>query len=135
MKPERCIEIIRLIENATNYDYSLRWVDEATSLGDFDGREVAIDVFNITASEQIVFLTRIRQIRNKMREMIGHRGVFIFHSPESTRMHYANLFPITHGVLLEAGSSIRMPLPVPGGTGIKPVISGGTICLKLRKAA
>jgi|SRR3972149_10587767 len=135
MKHETRIEIMRLIENATNYDYPLRWVDEETSLGDFDGREVAIDVFNITVSEQIVFLTRIRQVRNKIREMIGHRGVFIFHSSESTRMHYANLFPITHGVLLEAGSSIRIPLPGPGGTGIRPVLSGDTICLKLRKAA
>lgn len=135
MKPEIHIEIIRLIENATNYDYPLRWVDEETSLGDFDGREVAVDVFNIRVSEQIDFLTRIRQVRDKIHEMIGHRGVFIFHSPESTRVHYANLFPITQGVLLEAGSSIRIPLPGPGGTGIRPVLSGDTICLKLRKAA
>src|SRR4030067_695431 len=101
------MEIIRLIENATNYDYPLRWVDEETSLGDFDGREVAIDVFNIHVAEQIDFLTLIRQVRDKIREMIGHRGVFIFHSPEATRMHYANLFPMTRGVLLEAGSSLR----------------------------
>lgn len=135
MKLEIRIEIIRLIENATNYDYPLRWVDEETSLGDFDGREVAIDVFNITVSKQIVFLTRIRQVRDKIHEMIGHRGVFIFHSPESTRVHYANLFPITHGVLLDAGSSIRIQLPRPGGTGLRPVLSGDAICLKLRKAA
>src|SRR4030066_2581058 len=135
MKPEIRIEIIRLIEDATNYNYPLRCVDEETSLGDFDGREVAIDVFNIHVAEQIDFLTRIRQVRDKIREMIGHRGVFIFHSPESTRMHYANLFPVTRGVLLEAGSSIRIPLPGTGGTGIRPVLSGETICLKLRRAA
>lgn len=135
MKPEIRIEIIRLIEDATNYDYPLRCVDEETSLGDFDGREVAIDVFNIHVAEQIDFLIRIRRVRDKIREMIGHRGVFIFHSPESTRMHYANLFPMTRGVLLEAGSSIRIPLPGPGGTGIRPVLSGETICLKLRRAA
>lgn len=135
MKPDKRIEIIRLIENATNYVYPLRWVDEKTSLGDFDGREVAIDVFNIPVNEQIDFLTQLRQVRNKIREMIGHRCVFIFHSPESTMMHYANLFPITQGVHLEAGSSIRIPLPDPGGTGIRPVLSGDTIYLKLRKAA
>ena len=135
MKPETHIEIIRLLENATNYAYPLRWVDEKTSLGDFDGREVAIDVFNIPVAEQINFLVQIRQVRNKIREMIGHRCIFIFHSPESTRMHYANLFPITQGVRLEAGSSIRIPLPEPGGTGIRPVLSGDAIYLKLRKAA
>ena len=135
MKSETRIEIIRLVENATNYVYPLRWVDEETSSGDFDGREVAIDVFNIPVTEQIAFLTQIRQVRNIIREMIGHRCIFIFHSPESTRMHYANLFPITQGVHLEAGSSIHIPLPDPGGTGIRPVLSGDTICLKLRKAA
>ena len=51
MKSETRIEIIRLIENATNYVYPLRWVDEETSSGDFDGREVAIDVFNIPVAE------------------------------------------------------------------------------------
>src|SRR3989304_5894521 len=135
MKPETRIEIIRLIENAINYAYSLRWVDEKTSLGDFDGREVAIDVFNIPVAEQIDFLVQIRQVRNKIREMIGHRCIFIFHSPESTRMHYANLFPITQGVHLEAGGSICIPLPGPGGTGIRPVLSGDAIYFKLRKAA
>ena len=135
MKPKTRIEIIRLIEYATIYAYPLRWVDEKTSLGDFDGREVAIDVFNIPVAEQIDFLTQLRQVRNKIREMIGHRCIFIFHSPESTRMHYANLFPMTQGVHLEAGSSIRIPLPEPGGTGIRPVLSGDTIYFKLRKAA
>lgn len=135
MKSETRIEVIRLIENATNYAYPLRWVDEETSLGDFDGREFAIDVFNIPVAEQIDFLAHIRQVRNKIREMIGHRCIFIFHSPESTRMHYANLFPITQGVHLEAGGSIRIPLPEPGGTGIRPILSGDTIYFKLRKAA
>jgi len=135
MKPEIRIEIIRLIENAVNYDYPLRWVDEETSLGDFDGREVAIDVFNIHVAEQVDFLTRIRQVRNKIRELIGHRCVFIFHSPDATRIHYPNLFPVTQGVHLEAGSSIHIPLPEPGGTGIRPVLSGDTIYLVLRRAA
>ena len=49
--------------------------------------------------------------------------------------YYANLFPITQGVHLEAGGSIRIPLPEPGGTGIRPVLSGDRIYLKLRKAA
>jgi|SRR3989304_6598851 len=135
MKPEIRIEIIRLIENAVNYDYPLRLVDEETSLGDFDGREVAIDVFNIHVAEQVDFLTRIRQVRNKIRELIGHRCVFIFHSPDATRIHYPNLFPVTQGVHLEAGSSIHIPLPEPGGTGIRPVLSGDTIYLVLRRAA
>lgn len=135
MNPETRIEIIRLIEEATNFTYPLRWVDEETSSGDFDGREVAIDVFHIAVSEQIGFLAQIRQVRNKIREMISHRCIFIFHSIESTRMHYAKLFPITQGVHLGAGSSIYIPLPAPGGTGIRPVLSGDTIYLEMRKAA
>ncbi|MEW6213600.1 MAG: hypothetical protein AB1478_00105 [Nitrospirota bacterium] len=122
MTPEIRDEVLCLIEKATNYLYPLRWVDEKTTTGDFDGREAAIDVFFIPSSNQIDFLAWIRPIRGLIREMTGHRCIFIFHSPEATITHYSYLFPVTSGVPLVKGGGIKLPLPSPGGTESKPVI-------------
>lgn len=113
-------KVLQLIEKATNYSYPLRWVDEETTKGNFDGCEAAIDVFSIPASEQINFLAQIRPVRSVIREMTGHRCIFIFHSPEATITHYSHLFSATHGILFLKG--IKLPLPRPGGTESKPVI-------------
>ncbi len=122
MIPEIRTKVLYLIEKATNYLYLLHWVDEKTTAGDFEGREAAIDVFFIPSSEQIDFLVRIRPIRGLIREMTGHRCMFIFHSPEATITHYSHLFPVTRGVPLVKGGGIKLPLPSPGGTESKPVI-------------
>ena len=58
-------EVLHLIEKATNYLYLLRWVDEKTTTGDFDGREVTIDVFFIPTANQADFLAQIRPIRGR----------------------------------------------------------------------
>lgn len=128
-------EVLRLIEKATNYLYLLRWVDEKTTTGDFEGREAAIDVFFIPSSDQVDFLARIRPIRGLIREITGHRCIFIFHSPEATVAHYSHLFPITHGIPLVKGGEIKLPLPSPGGTGGGPEFSSTTIYFDLREAA
>ncbi|MBI5886171.1 MAG: hypothetical protein HZB85_06275 [Deltaproteobacteria bacterium] len=92
---------IRLLEEAIGFTYPLRWVDEKTSIGEFDGRDFAIDVFNISLAEQLNFLARIRDLRDKIHEMIGSRCLFIFHSPEATKRHYAHIFPRLEGVCIE----------------------------------
>ncbi len=117
-------EVLRLIEKVTNYLYPLRWVDEKTTTGDFDGREVAIDVFLIPTANQVDFLTQIRPIRGLIREMTGHRCIFIFHSPEATIAYYSHLFPVTRGLHLVRGGGIKLPLPVLYGTEGRPVIIG-----------
>lgn len=117
-------EVLRLIEKTTNYLYPLRWVDEKTTTGDFDGRETAIDVFFIPTANQLDFLAQIRPIRGLIREMSGHRCIFIFHSPEATTAYYSHLFPVTRGLHLVKGRGIRIPLPRPGGTEGRPVIIG-----------
>lgn len=128
-------EVIALIEVATNYAYPIRWVDEKTTLGDFDGREYAIDVFRIPVSKQIGFLRMIRPIRNKILEKTGHRGMFIFHTPEATKKHYSHLFPIIQGLRLEDNGTIKLPLPDIGGLESKPeILVGKTISLKLTAA-
>jgi hypothetical protein len=117
-------EVLHLIEKATNYLYPLRWVDEKTTTGDFDGREVAIDVFFIPTANQADFLAQIRSIRGLIREMAGHRCIFIFHSPGATIAYYSHLFPVTRGLHLAKAGGIKLPLPGPGGTKGGPVIIG-----------
>jgi|SRR4030042_6627527 len=117
-------EVLHLIEKATNYLYPLRWVDEKTTTGDFDGREVAIDVFFVPTTNQVDFLAQIRPIRGLIREMAGHRCIFIFHSPGATIAYYSHLFPVTRGLHLAKAGGIKLPLPGPGGTKGGPVIIG-----------
>lgn len=134
MTPEIRTEVLRLIEKITNYAYPLRWVDEKTTVGDFEGRELAIDVFFVPTAEQINFLARIRPIRGLIREMTGHHCIFVFHSPEATVAHYSHFFPLTRGIRLVKGGGIKLPLPSPGVTESKPVIIGSPQCY-LREAA
>lgn len=115
-------DVLRLIEKTINYTYPLRWADEKTTMGDFDGRESTIDVFFIPSAEQINFLTQISSIRKQIKEMTGHRCIFIFHSPEATATHYSHLFPVTHGIHIVKGK-VQFSLPAPGGTEGKPVIT------------
>ncbi|HEY4706781.1 MAG TPA: hypothetical protein VII64_04915 [Thermodesulfobacteriota bacterium] len=116
-------KIIYLIEESTNYRYPLRWADEKTTLGDFDGREFSIDVFRIPISEQLTFLKSIRIIREEIRKIIGSRCLFIFHSPEATEQYYSHLFSIMKGACLEYNEPIKLPLPDITGTECKPIFS------------
>ena len=130
-------KIIYLIENTIEYAYPVRWADNKTTLGNFDGRNFTIDVFRIPASKQMDFLTMIEPVRDKIRELIGNRGVFIFHSPEATNKYYSHLFPITKGVFLENNRTIKLPLPNIGGTEGSPIFSDTTtgIYIKYVEAA
>lgn len=89
--------IIQLLEKTINYEYPIRWVDEKTTLGDFDGREFAIDIFRISVSEQLNFLKKIRTIREKIFELAENRCIFIFHTLEATKKYYSHLFPVAEG--------------------------------------
>ena len=135
MTPGVRSEVLQLIGKVTNYAYPLRWVDEKTTVGDFDGRELSIDVFSVPTAEQINFLSQIRSNRGLIREMTGHRCIFIFHSPEATEAHYSHLFPKTRGVRIVGGKGIKFPLPVTGGTETNPVFSGTPIYSDLKEAA
>jgi hypothetical protein len=128
-------EVLQLIGKITNYRYPLRWVDEKTTVGDFDGRELAIDVFFIPTDEQINFLSQIRPVRKQISDMTGHPCIFIFHSPDATLTHYSHLFPVTRGIFLVKGEGIKFPLPGPGGTESSPIFSDTEIHFDMKVAA
>lgn len=128
-------KIIDLIEKKINYEYPLRWADEKTTLGDFDGREFTIDVFRIPISKQIDFLSAIRPIRNEITSIAGNRCLFIFHTPIATDKYYFHLFPITKGILLENNRTMKLPLPNIGGTEGSPIISDTTTGIYIKYGA
>ncbi len=85
-------KVLELIEKITHGKYRLRWVDHETTLGDFDGRDFALDVFDIPCAEELEFLRCLRPYRKEIKPC-----VFIFHTPEATQKHYRHLFDSTKG--------------------------------------
>jgi hypothetical protein len=66
----------------------VRWTDEETSRGDFDGRERSIEVFNVPASQQRTLHRQLKDVRKRAAEILGGPVVVLFHSPEATRRYY-----------------------------------------------
>lgn len=69
-------------------DYLACWT---RSRGDFSGRDVTVDIFNVPAERQRELLRRLRSARDRAKDLIGSRCIFIFHSPRATREHYREL--------------------------------------------
>jgi hypothetical protein len=85
-------ELLHNLSIRTRFRYPLRWADDQTSLGDFDGRDLAIDVFNIPPQEQPAFFSELRSIRKELQQRLGRTVTFVFHTPEATAQYYGHLF-------------------------------------------
>jgi hypothetical protein len=68
--------------------YSPRWVDELTSLGDFEGRDYAIEFFNAPADGQLPLRRALRNTIERAEKLLGRPIVLLFHTPEATARHY-----------------------------------------------
>ncbi len=89
--------IISKFAQALELKYPLRWADHQSTAGGFDGADTAIDVFNVETDERASILERLREAQDWAKEALGSRVLFVFHTPEATREHYAHL--------LESGTS------------------------------
>ncbi len=67
----------------------VRWTDSRTSMGDFSGRDWAIEVFDIPAAEHHELRVRLRELRREVEERLGHSMTVILHTPENTQKYYA----------------------------------------------
>jgi hypothetical protein len=121
-------DLLRDLSISTRLRYPLRWADDQTSLGDFDGRDLAIDVFNIPSQEQRAFFRDLRSIRKELQQHLGHTVTFVFHTPEATAEYYAHLFSKITDAALEGGITIKLS---PGGLSD----SVGCLNFELAKAA
>jgi hypothetical protein len=66
-----------------------RWTSRDRLVGDFDGRERTLDIFDASAGEQLALLRRLRPLRQEIEELIGGPLLVIFHTPKET----ARLYP------------------------------------------
>lgn len=71
--------------------FPAQWVDDRTSNGDFEGREVGVDVFNVPVRISHQLLLRLEDARNTAKGLVGSRCIFIFHTPDATAEHYKDL--------------------------------------------
>ncbi|HEX8703926.1 MAG TPA: hypothetical protein VF815_34160 [Myxococcaceae bacterium] len=67
----------------------VRWSDERTSLGDFDGRDWAIDIFDVPSEEQREVHARLWRLNRLVWKQFHQSLIFIFHTPVETERLYA----------------------------------------------
>jgi len=69
-------------------DRPVRWADLAHFIGNYDGRDRTLEVFNTDASEQRASLRRMRPMREEIEAIAGGPVVVIFYTrAESARLH------------------------------------------------
>jgi len=114
-------EILRRLAMAIGFRYPLRWADERTTLGDYEGRDLTIEVFNIPSARQREFFRELRQHRRELQEILGRPVTFVFHTPQVTKQYYSHLFAEVHGAEITGALTIELE---PGGVGERPEIQG-----------
>lgn len=66
----------------------VRWAEPRQFIGDYDGRERTLEIFNADALEQRELLRRMRPIRDELEAVAGGPVVVVFHTrAESARLH------------------------------------------------
>lgn len=69
--------------------YALRWADQWTAAGDFEGRDFTLEVFNVPVRDQRPLRRRLRDVIRHAEVVLGAPLMLIFHTPEATTRHYA----------------------------------------------
>lgn len=116
---------------AIGFLYPMRWADDETTLGDFDGRGQTIDVFNLQADRQRQFFRDTRAGRRALEASIGAALTLVFHTPDATSQHYGHLFPKLSGAEFSGELVVNLS---PGGAGETSVVRHG-IHVLLEEAA
>ena len=80
-------DIIRELAEQTS-GFVTCWTDERTSMGDFDGRDWTLELFDVPMSQQRSVHARLWQLGKMVRNSLGHSLMFIFHRPEETKRLY-----------------------------------------------
>jgi len=68
-----------------------RWASPGASLGDYDGCERTLEVFNAGAREQRALLRKLRPDRAELERAAGGPLVIVFHTLSETSRLYANV--------------------------------------------
>ncbi|HTE53656.1 MAG TPA: hypothetical protein VK698_22530 [Kofleriaceae bacterium] len=69
----------------------VRWASAGPSIGDYDGRETTLDVFDVEARDQRRLLRQLRDLRREIEQAIGSPVVLVFHTPAQTSAFYPDV--------------------------------------------
>ena len=84
----------------------VRWAEPPNLVGDYDGRDRTLEVFNADAKEQRMLLRRLRPVREALEHAAGGPVIVIFHtSAESARL-YGDF--VQHALREEAADDITL---------------------------
>jgi hypothetical protein len=67
----------------------VRWTDSRTTMGDFSGRDWALEVFDLSFEDYNALFPRFSELRREVRARLGEALTILFHSPEDTQKYYA----------------------------------------------
>lgn len=84
-------EILETFRADLGPEYPAQWVDNQTAPVDFEGRSLTVDVFNVPVNMQRKVFERLINAQELARSVLGGRVIFIFHTPEATAEHYADV--------------------------------------------
>jgi len=88
----------------------VRWADNA--IGDYDGRERTLEVFNVDGRDQLPLRMRLRPLREELENDLGGPVVIIFHtSNETTRLYGEVVAREADRQLLELAARLLAVLP------------------------
>lgn len=90
---------------------AVRWVPSDRAIGDYDGRERTLEVFDVDAGEQRSLLRRIGPARAEIEQSIGGPLIVVFHTPrETTRLYPEMSFQRAYDALATSiGEWMRRP--------------------------
>jgi hypothetical protein len=97
-----------------------RWAPTERTLGDYDGRERTLEIFNAAPKDQLGLLAALRSERANLKEAAGGPILFIFHTEEESARLYAEFvdgFPhmIAEAPVRPLGTDARIDRPVEDG--------------------
>jgi hypothetical protein len=73
----------------------VHWTDERTSLGDFDGREWTLEIFDVPDEQQRELHARLWGLKKLVWEQLHQSLTFIFHTPAETDRLYGWVRPVS----------------------------------------
>lgn len=72
------------------------WAD-SRAVGDYEGRERTLDVFNADARDQLELLTRFRPLRPEIEAALGGPIIVLFHTTAETARLYPGIQSVSAG--------------------------------------
>jgi hypothetical protein len=80
----------------------VRWAASPQTIGDYDGRERTLEVFNADSVEQRDLLRRLRPIRSEIEPIVGGAVIVIFHTRSESERLYGEFIASHIGTPLRA---------------------------------